>query len=311
MNKDWRKTSENEDTESIVDYYIEKNILKNPKDYKIGSSLNTIWFDSLTDKEKKVYSDKVSDEWGERFLPQNYTTDKWVWETDSNGNYIKVNEFSRDTDNKYIKVGEFVTDKDGVRVTEITEMNQSEFMDRVDKKLDDREVTNYVEDLETQPTELPINIPSTPFLVGDGSDGIESDELSTKQNQMMMDYLKRKGWSFGDWWKYEGEERIKEHITDIRKDGDIDYKDEIGWWDDYFNENIDVLGDRLIEEECSLYRRIYLPMKVRKGGFKDLEKWEQEYFLDGITKGYWDKGGNHIGDNSNPYIKKKKRITES
>ena len=190
-------------------------------------------------------------------------------------------------------------------------MMSKEFMDKVDKKIEDKKVKNYVDDLETQPTELPINIPDNPFMVGDGSDGIERDELTPKQNYMFMDYLKRKDWDFSDWWKNEGEERIKEHITDIRKDGDIDYKDEIGWWDNYFKENIDVLGDRLIEEECSLYRRIYLPMKVRKGEFKDLEKWEQEYFLDGITKGYWDKGGNHIGDNSNPYVKDNhNRITE-
>ena len=189
-------------------------------------------------------------------------------------------------------------------------MKQSEFMDKVEKKIDDKKVKDYVDDLETQPTELPINIPDNPFMVGDGSDGIERDELTPKQNYMFMDYLKRKDWDFSDWWKNEGEERIKEHITDIRKDGDIDYKDEIGWWDNYFKENMDVLGDRLIEEECSLYRRIYLPMKVRKGEFKDLEKWEQQYFLDGITKGYWDREGNHIGDNSNPYVKNKKRITE-
>jgi len=189
-------------------------------------------------------------------------------------------------------------------------MMNKEFMDKVDKKIEDKKVKNYVDDLETQPTELPINIPDNPFMVGDGSDGIERDELTTKQNIMFMDYLKRKDWDFSDWWKNEGEEKIKEHITDIRKDGDIDYKDEIKWWDNYFKENIDVLGDRLIEEECSLYRRIYLPMKVRKGEFKNLEKWEQQYFLDGITKGYWDREGNHIGDNSNPYIKKKKRIKE-
>jgi len=189
-------------------------------------------------------------------------------------------------------------------------MMSKEFMDKVDKKIEYKKVKNYVDDLETQPKELKTNIPSNPFMIGDGSDGIQRDELSSKQNIMFMDYLKRKGWDFGDWWRLEGEEKIQEHITDIRKDGDIDYKDEIGWWDNYFKENMDVLGDRLVEEGCSLYRRIYLPMKVRKGGFKELEKWEQEYFLDGITKGYWDKGGNHIGDNSNPYIKKKKRITE-
>ncbi len=183
-------------------------------------------------------------------------------------------------------------------------------MDKVEKKINDKKVKSYVDDLETQPKELPINIPDNPFMVGDGDDGIERDELTTSQNMMMVDYLKRKGWSFGDWWKNEGEEKIKEHITDIRKDGDIDYKDEIGWWDSYIKENIDVLGDRLVEEGCSLYKRVYIPMKVRKGEFKDLEKWEQRYFLDGITKGYWDREENHIGDNSNPYIKKKKRITE-
>ncbi len=225
-----------------MNYYIKNGILKNPKDYEIGSSLTTIWFDSLTDTEKKVYWDKVGDEWGERFLPKNY----------------------------------------------IKESN----------------------DLETQPIELPINIPNTPFMIGDGDDGIERDELTSKQNYMMMDYLNRKGWSFDDWWRLEGEERIREHITELRNNGDIDYKDEIGWWDKYFKENIDVLGDRLVEEGCSLYRRIYIPMKVRKGEFNDLEKWEKEYFLNGVRKLYWDKGGNHIGDNSNPYVKKKKRITE-
>jgi len=265
MNKDWRKTSEDEDTESIIDFYIEKGILKNPKDYVMGSSLNTTWFDSLTNIEKKVYWDKVGDEWGERFLPKNY----------------------------------------------INEISEVEFMDKVNKKLEDKKVSDYVDDLETQPKELKTNIPSNPFMIGDGSDGIESDELTTKQNMMFMDYLKRRGWSFGDWWKQVGEERIREHILDVSVKGDIiDYKDELTFWNNYFKENMDVLKDGLLEEGCSLYKRIYIPMKVRKGEFKELEKWEQDYFLDGITKGYWDKDGKHIGDNSNPYIKKKKRITE-
>ena len=76
MNKDWRKTTEVEDVENIVNYYIKNGILKNPKDYEIGSSLTTIWFDSLTDTEKKVYWDKVGDEWGERFLPKNYIKER-------------------------------------------------------------------------------------------------------------------------------------------------------------------------------------------------------------------------------------------
>jgi hypothetical protein len=163
-------------------------------------------------------------------------------------------------------------------------------------------------DLETK--ELKTNIPSNPFMISGDDDIYETDELNSKQNMMFMDYLERKGWSFSDWWENEGEERIKEHIDDVRRNGIPNYKDEIGWWEEYFNENIDVLGDRLVEG-CSLYRRIYIPMKVRKGEFEDLEKWEQEYFLDGITKGYWDKDGHHIGNNSNPYVKDNhNRLTE-
>ena len=52
-------------------------------------------------------------------------------------------------------------------------MMNKEFMDKVDKKIEDKKVKNYVDDLSTQPTELPINIPDNPFMVGDGSDGIE------------------------------------------------------------------------------------------------------------------------------------------
>ena len=61
---------------------------------------------------------------------------------------------------------------------------------------------------------------------------------------------------------------------------------------------------------CSMWREVGIPKMVNLGNWNKLKDWEKEYFLDGITKGYWDKSGNHIGDNSNPYIKKKKRITE-
>ena len=160
-------------------------------------------------------------------------------------------------------------------------MKQSEFMDKVEKKINDKKVKSYVDDLETQPTELPINIPDNPFMIG-GEDEFERTELTPKQNYMFMDYLKRKDWDFSDWWKYEGEERIKEHITDIRKDGNVDYKDEIGWWNRYWEENMYELGGVLVEEGCSLYRRIYIPMMVRKNGLKKLKKWERDYFVDGI-----------------------------
>ena len=70
-------------------------------------------------------------------------------------------------------------------------MNQSEFNNKVQQKLNDKKVKNYVDDLETQPKELKTNIPDNPFMSGDGSDGIETDELTAKQNMLFMDYLKR------------------------------------------------------------------------------------------------------------------------
>ena len=83
-------------------------------------------------------------------------------------------------------------------------MNQSEFNNKVQQKLDDKKVKDYVDDLETQPQELPINIPDNPFMVDDGSDGIETDELNAKQNMLFMDYLLRNNYkNFGEWWEKE------------------------------------------------------------------------------------------------------------
>ena len=56
-----------------------------------------------------------------------------------------------------------------------------------------------------------------------------------------------KDWSFGDWWREEGEERIREHILDVSVKGDIiDYKDEIGWWNKWFQENTNRVLYRII-----------------------------------------------------------------
>jgi protocatechuate 3,4-dioxygenase beta subunit len=46
-------------------------------------------------------------------MKNNPTTDRWVWKTDEDGNYIKVSEYHTDKDGNYIKIGEFDTDKDG------------------------------------------------------------------------------------------------------------------------------------------------------------------------------------------------------
>ena len=64
------------------------------------------------------------------------------------------------------------------------------------------------------------------------------------------------------------------------------------------------------ERKCSLYRRIYIPMQVRNGGYSELSKEDKMIFLQGVSDGSWDKGGNHIGNNSNPYIQSKNRISD-
>ena len=126
-------------------------------------------------------------------------------------------------------------------------MNQSEFNNKVQQKLDDKKVKDYVDDLETQPTELPINIPSNPFMASDVSDGIERDELTTKQMMLMVDYLKRKGWSFNDWWKKEGSEEINSVYSEtiirnkvITEDGSL-----LDWWNKYLRNNLNKIIDKL------------------------------------------------------------------
>ena len=58
-----------------------------------------------------------------------------------------------------------------------------------------------------------------------------------------------------------------------------------------------------------MWREVGIPKMVNLGNWNKLKDWEKEYFLDGVRDGRWDKKGNHLKDN-NPYIKKKKRITE-
>ena len=64
------------------------------------------------------------------------------------------------------------------------------------------------------------------------------------------------------------------------------------------------------DEKCSLYRNIYIPMKVRQGGYDKLTSSEKILFHNGIRDNLWNKDGVHIGDNSNPYKMSRDRITE-
>jgi len=125
-------------------------------------------------------------------------------------------------------------------------MSEVEFKKKVDDKILQNKVNDYVKDLETQPTELPINIPDNPFMVGDGSDGIETDELTPKQNMMFMDYLKRNKYkNFGDWWNAKGKEQVGEIYSETIMENDLG-RDRDVWWIVWFRKNINSIIDRLM-----------------------------------------------------------------
>ena len=48
-----KKTTGDQDAESIIDYYMKVGILKLPKEYKLGDSLTTDWYNGLETKEKE------------------------------------------------------------------------------------------------------------------------------------------------------------------------------------------------------------------------------------------------------------------
>jgi len=123
-------------------------------------------------------------------------------------------------------------------------MNQSEFNNKVQQKLNDKKIKNYVDDLETQPKELKTNIPDNPFMSGDGSDGIERDnELNTKESMMFFDYLKRSGFKdFGEWWYSEGKEKVNDIYSEAVMSNDVSHKD---WWKNYLRDNLNIIIDKL------------------------------------------------------------------
>ena len=89
---------------------------------------------------------------------------------------------------------------------------------------------------------LKCNIPDNPFMVGDGSDGIERDnELTTKQSMMFFDYMKRNGFKdFGEWWEGTGKEEVNDIYSEeiinneqMPTDGNISK-----WWRNYLDNNL-------------------------------------------------------------------------
>ena len=58
---------------------------------------------------------------------------------------------------------------------------------------------------------------------------------------------------------------------------------------------------------CSMYRTVAIPMKVRQGGYSELQDWEKILFHNGIKNGDWWSNGVHK-KNNNPY--NNRRITE-
>ena len=64
--KDIRHTTEDEDTESIINYYIKVGVFRNPKDWRRGMTITTDWFNKLNPKDKeKVWGDAGDGWWKE------------------------------------------------------------------------------------------------------------------------------------------------------------------------------------------------------------------------------------------------------
>jgi len=58
-----RKTSGDKDAESIVDYYMKVGIIKVPKEFKMGDSITTDWYNNLEAKERERVWKDAGDAW--------------------------------------------------------------------------------------------------------------------------------------------------------------------------------------------------------------------------------------------------------
>ena len=123
-------------------------------------------------------------------------------------------------------------------------MSSTDILKNVQKKLDNNKANDIVKQIE-EPSTTPIkmNVPDNPFMSGDGSDGIETDELTAKQNMMFMDYLKRNRYkNFGEWWERTGKEEVNDIYSEAVMSNDVSHKD---WWKIYLRDNLNTIIDRL------------------------------------------------------------------
>ena len=58
-----RKSSGDDDAESIIDYYMKVGIIKVPKQFSLGDSITTDWFNNLEDKERERVWNDAGDAW--------------------------------------------------------------------------------------------------------------------------------------------------------------------------------------------------------------------------------------------------------
>ena len=123
-------------------------------------------------------------------------------------------------------------------------MSSTDILKNVQKKLDNNKANDIIKNIETPPTTpIKMTVPDNPFMSGDGSDGIETDELTAKQNMMFMDYLKRNKYkNFGEWWKRTGKEEVNDIYSEAVMNNDVSYKD---WWKNYLRDNLNTIIDRL------------------------------------------------------------------
>ena len=126
-------------------------------------------------------------------------------------------------------------------------MSSTDILNNVQKKLDNNKANDIVKNIETPPTTpIKMNVPDNPFMSGDGSDGIETDELTAKQNMLFMDYLKRNKYkNFGEWWNAEGKEQVGEIYSETIMENDLG-RDRDTWWIVWFRKNINSIIDRLM-----------------------------------------------------------------
>ena len=139
-------------------------------------------------------------------------------------------------------------DENGNFLNTITESNESEFQKKVDDKILQHQVNDYVDDLENPPIkDLAIDIPPNPFDGLDADDELfQSDELNFKQNQRLRRYLVAKGYKdFNQFWEKEAKKVVwdlqREALVKQHKGGEV-----VKWLDEWFKKNENMIINRCL-----------------------------------------------------------------